>query len=98
MSKEGIAIGDSAPEWKLKTIDGLNITLSQYRGKAVVLFFFRGTWCPTCRKQMEQIRDKFDVLSGLAQIIGIAGQGEKETREYLARNPLPYLLLPDLNR
>lgn len=98
MAEHGIEVGQKAPEWTLKNTEGQTVTLLQYRGRAVVMFFFRGTWCPNCRKQMEQIRERYDNLKVYAEVIGIVGQGEKEARDYLARNPLPYPMLVDPDR
>jgi thioredoxin-dependent peroxiredoxin len=95
---KGIEVGDAAPDWTLRGVDKRNYTLSLLRGRNVLLFFFRGTWCPNCRKQMEQIRERWREISPLADVIGIVGQGEKEVRDFQARNPMPFQLLPDFNR
>jgi peroxiredoxin len=47
----GLNQGDEAPGFKLKDIDGREVSLSDYRGKTVVLNFF-GVWCPYCKEEM----------------------------------------------
>jgi thiol-disulfide isomerase/thioredoxin len=54
-----IAIGSSAPAWRLKTSEGETLTLSELRGKVVVMDFW-SNWCGPCRK----LEPLFDQLIG----------------------------------
>ncbi len=79
-------IGFTAPEFTLETLDGQMLTLSDFRGQAVLVSFW-ATWCPSCQLEMpaiqgvyDQYRDQgFIVLAvnlqeGDAQLSAFAGQ------------------------
>ncbi|MHB1393421.1 MAG: TlpA disulfide reductase family protein [Clostridia bacterium] len=53
----GIEKGDQAPDFGLKTLDGKQAKLSDYRGKKVILNFW-ATWCPPCRAEIPDM-EKF---------------------------------------
>ncbi|RAL25991.1 thiol-disulfide oxidoreductase ResA [Thermoflavimicrobium daqui] len=51
-------VGQVAPDFQLKTLDGKEIKLSQLRGKAVMLNFW-GTWCEPCRSEMPAMQSMY---------------------------------------
>ncbi len=70
-SDDLIRVGTAAPEFKLKDFGGKEHSLSEFKGKVVVLDFW-GTWCPPCRMAMpavqavhEKYKDKGVVVIGM---------------------------------
>ena len=55
----GLAKGDTPPDFTLTTLDGEEITLSDLRGKKVVLNFW-ATWCPPCKAEMPHMQNYYE--------------------------------------
>lgn len=55
----GINKGQIAPDFTLQTLDGKDITLSELKGKKVVLNFW-ATWCPPCKKEMPHLQKYYE--------------------------------------
>ena len=52
-------VGDLAPDFTLKNLQGEEVTLSDYRGRPVLINFW-ATWCPPCRFEMPIIQKMYD--------------------------------------
>ena len=53
--KDLLKVGTAAPDFTLKDIDGKSVSLSDFRGKQVVLHFW-ASWCPDCREETPEIK------------------------------------------
>ena len=58
----GLGIGQTAPKFALKTLDGREIKLEDYRGKVVLLYFW-ATWCSPCVASTPGLKEFHDQLS-----------------------------------
>jgi len=84
-----IKVGDVAPGFTLKNQDNQPVSLSDYKGKNIVLVFSRAHWCPFCQMQLVKLhtnKAKFDAMG--VQVIsvfreekdGVAGAKKSSTK------------------
>jgi peroxiredoxin Q/BCP len=75
------------------------VRLSDYEGQDVLLVFFRGTWCPNCRRQFRVLCENYERLRKVGmECIGVICQNPGSVQRYLDSNPLPFPLLTDETR
>lgn len=67
----GQGIGAKAPSFSLKATDGKTISLSDFKGKIVIVDFW-ATWCPPCRKGIPDLIQLQKDYNGKVQVIGIS--------------------------
>jgi peroxiredoxin Q/BCP len=95
-----LAPGDAAPDFTLPDAGGHDVTRSIHQaGRPLLLFFFRGTWCPQCQGHMGRLRDdapEFDRRN--VALLGVVAQKRTRLQAWLDRNPLPFPMLADEER
>jgi peroxiredoxin Q/BCP len=89
-------IGQSAPDFLAKDQHGENITLSQFRGKKVILYFYPKDSTPGCTAQACNLRDNYETLleKGFV-VLGISTDSEQRHQNFIAKNELPFSLISD---
>jgi peroxiredoxin len=73
-AQTGLKSGMTAPEFTAKDNSGKTVDLKAIlkSHKSVVLFFYRGQWCPYCNKQIKQLQDSLQMLTGKgAYVVGV---------------------------
>ena len=92
-----LQIGDLAPELSAETQDGGRFTLSDFRGKqVVVLFFYPKDGTAVCTAEACAFRDSYeDFVKAGAVVIGISGDTNDSHRSFAANHKLPFLLASD---
>lgn len=91
-----LEIGAIAPNFTLPDKDGHEVSLSDFRGQKVVLYFYPKDSTPGCTKQAQAFRDTFaEFTASGAVIVGISKDGVKAHFNFAAKNNLPFILLSD---
>jgi peroxiredoxin Q/BCP len=87
------------PDFRFKISDKKIISLSAYRGKWVLIYFYPKDNTPGCTIEACTIRDNFSEFEKLnAVVIGISADSEKSHEHFVEEHKLPFLLLSDPKR
>ncbi|MEM1558294.1 MAG: thioredoxin-dependent thiol peroxidase [Thermoproteota archaeon] len=88
--------GDDAPDFTLMSDEGREVSLKDYRGKKVVLYFYPKDGTSGCTREAKGFRDLAEQFSKInAVIIGISRDGIESHRKFKRENNLPFTLLSD---
>jgi alkyl hydroperoxide reductase subunit AhpC len=91
--------GDKAPDFKLYNSDKQEVSLSDYKGKNVVILFFPLAFTGVCTAELCEMRDNIAVYSNLnAEIVGISVDSLFTLEKFKAEQKLPFNLLSDFNK
>ncbi|OIR01516.1 thiol-disulfide oxidoreductase ResA [mine drainage metagenome] len=73
-------VGDVAPGFTTKSIDGREVSLASFRGKVVILSFF-ATWCPPCREELPRVqRELWQAMKGQGLVVLAVDRQESATK------------------
>ena len=88
--------GEPAPDFTLPADDGREVTLSSFRGKPVVLYFYPKDDTPGCTTQACGIRDVYGELQREgAVVLGVSPDDERSHVKFKEKYDLPFTLLAD---
>jgi peroxiredoxin len=92
-----LAVGTAAPNFTLQTPQGQRVSLSQFRGRAVLIEFF-ATWCPHCNAETPHLRAIADSLPKGSAVLSVNADGESAPSVFTFHRyyglPYPALLDP----
>ncbi|HRO68761.1 MAG TPA: thioredoxin-dependent thiol peroxidase [Chitinophagaceae bacterium] len=88
--------GDRAPEFSGIDQDGKTISLSDFKGKKVVLYFYSEAGSPTCTIESCNLRDNYDLLKKHGfEVIGVSPDDERTQNKFASKYYLPFPLVAD---
>ncbi len=88
--------GQKAPEFTAIDQDGNLLSLADYRGRKVILYFYPKDNTPGCTKEACAFRDNFPNFKKIdAEVLGVSVDGQKAHRKFAEKNELPFTLVVD---
>ena len=93
---ERLIPGDTAPDFTLTDKDGKKITLSDFRGKKTIVYFYPAASTPGCTKQACDFRDSLASLKGAGyEVLGISPDSPAALAKFANEEQLTFPLLSD---
>ena len=94
MSK--LEIGDKAPDFNSVDQDGNPVRLKDFKGSKLILYFYPQDNTPGCTAEACNLRDNYaELLKKGYKIIGVSADDERSHKNFIAKNVLPFPLIPD---
>jgi peroxiredoxin Q/BCP len=88
--------GDKAPDFTAKDQNGKTISLSDFKGKNVILYFYPKDDTPGCTAEACSFRDNYQSLLGKGfAVIGVSTDDEKSHKKFESKYSLPFPLIAD---
>ena len=90
-----IEAGQGAPDFTLANTEGQNMSLSDFKGKAIILNFF-ASWCPPCRGEVPDFVELQKAYGDKGfTFVGVSLVDQKESKDFAAKMNINYPVLVD---
>lgn len=88
--------GDKAPVFSGKDQDGNKVSLADYKGKKLVLYFYSEAGSPTCTIESCNLRDNYSLLKKNGfEVVGVSPDSEQTQKKFEIKYKLPFPLIAD---
>ncbi len=88
--------GQKAPDFSGVDQNGKNVSLADFLGRKLVLYFYPKDNTPTCTVEACNLRDNYKVLQDKGfEILGVSADSERKHRNFIKKFDLPFSLLAD---
>lgn len=94
-----IEVGDRAPQFSARMSDGKTVSLSDFRGKYLVLYFYPKAFTPGCTKEARRFRDNHAEIRELgAEVVGVSVDEPTVQCEFAERQQVGFPMIGDNDR
>lgn len=92
-------VGDPAPEIKVASTSGSEVSLTDFKGQWLVVYFYPKSFTPGCTKQACSLRDGYgEIQEAGAAILGVSLDNLETQQKFKAEYNLPFDLLADTDK
>lgn len=94
--EQTLKVGDPAPAFEGKNQNGETVSLQDFKGKKVILYFYPKDNTPGCTQEACNFRDNYSSLvdDGF-EVIGVSTDSEASHHKFISKHDLPFTLLAD---
>lgn len=94
-----LEVGTTAPSFTTTDDEGNKVSLSDFKGKTVVLYFYPKDDTPGCTKQAQSFRDSFSEYQGKDMVVlGVSADDQASHKMFKEKYGLPFTLLVDSDK
>jgi thioredoxin-dependent peroxiredoxin len=91
-----LTVGEKAPDFTAADQNGKSVSLSDFKGKTVILYFYPKDDTPGCTAQACNLRDNYEMLTSKGyEVIGVSVDDEKSHKKFETKYQLPFTLIAD---
>ncbi|WP_299432819.1 thioredoxin-dependent thiol peroxidase [uncultured Maribacter sp.] len=91
-----LKVGDKVPDFSVKDQDGNTVSLSDYKGKKIIVFFYPKASTPGCTAEACNLRDNYAELQAKGySLLGVSADSEKRQAKFKEKYNFPFPLLAD---
>lgn len=94
-----LKVGQKAPDFKVNDQNGKSVSLKEFKGKKVVLYFYPKDQTPGCTTEACNLRDNYKMLQKKGyEVLGVSTDTEKSHQKFIEKQKLPFSLLADVDK
>jgi thioredoxin-dependent peroxiredoxin len=91
--------GEPAPGFSAPDQNGETVTLEQYKGKKLVLYFYPKDNTPGCTAESCDLRDNYErFLKEGYEVLGVCADSQKSHQKFISKYKLPFNLISDVDK
>jgi peroxiredoxin Q/BCP len=91
--------GDKAPQFSGKNQKGETVSLDQFKGKKLILYFYPKDNTPGCTAESCSLRDGYELLIDKGfEVVGVSPDNEKSHQNFISKYELPFNLIADTEK
>ncbi len=96
---EKLKVGDVAPNFTANNQNSESVSLSDFKGKDVILYFYPKDNTPGCNAEACNLRDNYQFFTNKGfEVIGVSTDNEKSHQKFEAKFELPFTLIADTEK